>query len=411
MRQRIDRPVHRIGGQASARFRAGNAASNVSAVRSRRGAGRCERVPFTVVGDHRTDRRQHGGDDRQRHQRFDQGKPASTVRAAFAGQYPTPPVSQLTRTSNPIPGRATRDNAATRHSRRKRSRSICRRFDPHTSMQASHRTVTSLGKRRVRPVTPEPNRSRSRIDLRRHLYLPTQRRIAICFQQGRGLHRVALELCTRRGSRNRRRMMAASKPMMASTPQDLDQRETRWPACSARAAGNVGCRSTAALLTVRPERDDFVRRALARRTIDISCVPRDRWALRHREDTARSSPARCCRAVNAARPSLGVGDNARGQDNKIERAGKAFDLDFRRLGLGLAEIVQHPRPTSAMINPMIVITTRISTSVKPACRRRDRRRVLLKSERSAHSVVSSNFTHLRAFAASRQSGSRTSAPS
>src|SRR5258708_12438881 len=68
-------------------------------------------------------------------------------------------------------------------------------------------------------------------------------------------------------------MMAASKPMMASTHRISISAKPRWPECSARAAGNVGCRSTAALLTVGPERDDFVGRALARRMIDIAVSP------------------------------------------------------------------------------------------------------------------------------------------
>src|ERR1700736_3115289 len=48
-----------------------------------------------------------------------------------------------------------------------------------------------------------------------------------------------------------------------------------------------------------------------------------------------------------------------------------------------------------MISPMMVMTTRISTSVKPACRRRDRRRRVaeVRTVRPT-SVVSSNFPHL-----------------
>src|SRR5258705_6582540 len=138
-------------------------------------------------------------------------------------------------------------------------------------------------------------------------------------------------------------MMAASKPMIASTHRISISAKPRWPGCSARAAGNVGCRSTAALLTVRPERDDFVRRALARRTIDIVVSP----GIVGHYAAAEIRPVPARRVVAArqcAEAFAGVGITSEVKIIKVERAGKAFDLDFRRLGLGLAEIVQHPRP-------------------------------------------------------------------
>src|SRR5260370_29004171 len=68
-------------------------------------------------------------------------------------------------------------------------------------------------------------------------------------------------------------MVAASMPMMASTHRISISANPRSAMRSARAAGDVGCRSTAAFLTIGPKRDDFVGSALARRTIDVAVPP------------------------------------------------------------------------------------------------------------------------------------------
>src|SRR6202022_4405806 len=128
------------------------------------------------------------------------------------------------------------------------------------------------------------------------------------------------------------RMMAASIPMMASTHRISISAKPRSPMCSARAAGNVGCGSTAALLTVRPERDDFVRRALARRTIDVAVSPG--IVGHHAAPEIGPVPARrVVAARQCGKAFAGIGIMPEVKIIKIEGAGKAFDLDFRGLGL------------------------------------------------------------------------------
>src|ERR1700694_853934 len=127
-------------------------------------------------------------------------------------------------------------------------------------------------------------------------------------------------------------MMAASIPMMASTHRISISAKPRSPVRSARAAGNVGCGSTAAFLTVRPKRDDFGGRALARRTIDVAVSPG--IVGHHAAPQIRPVPAR---RVVAARQRdkafVGVGIAPKIEVIEIERAGKALDLDFSGLGL------------------------------------------------------------------------------
>src|SRR3954447_19543327 len=103
---------------------------------------------------------------------------------------------------------------------------------------------------------------------------------------------------------------------------------------SARAACDVGCRSTAAFLSVGAERDDLVRRALARRTIDIAMAPR--IVRNHAAPQIRSVPAR--RVVGARQRGetlAGVRISSEVEIIQIERARKTFDLDFCGFGLGL----------------------------------------------------------------------------
>src|ERR1700755_1416735 len=122
-------------------------------------------------------------------------------------------------------------------------------------------------------------------------------------------------------------MMAASRPMMASTHRISISAKPRSPLRSARAAGNIGCRSTAAFLSVGPERDDFVRRALARRSIDIAMAPR--IVGNHAAPQVGSVPAR--RVIGARQRGetlAGVRVSSEVEIIQIERAGKTFDLDF-----------------------------------------------------------------------------------
>src|SRR6266581_6761774 len=138
-------------------------------------------------------------------------------------------------------------------------------------------------------------------------------------------------------------MIAASMPMMASTHSISISAKPRSPRpFSARAAGNVGCCSTAAFLTVGAKGNDFVGRALARRTIDVAVAPR--IVGHHTAPQIGPVPAR---RVVAARERgeafVGVGVASEAEIIQIERAGKALDLDFAGFLLRLAQIVQYPR--------------------------------------------------------------------
>src|ERR1700754_4028900 len=69
-------------------------------------------------------------------------------------------------------------------------------------------------------------------------------------------------------------MMAASRPMIASTQRISISPKPRAPATALmRAADDIGCRSTAAFLTVRTEGRDGVWGPLARRAIQIDASP------------------------------------------------------------------------------------------------------------------------------------------
>src|ERR1700687_6210801 len=138
------------------------------------------------------------------------------------------------------------------------------------------------------------------------------------------------------------RMMAASMPMIASTHRISISAKPRSAMRSARAAGNVGCSSTAAFLTVRPKRDDFVGSVLARRTIDVAVPP----GIVGHDAAPQIRPVPAGRVVAARQRGeafIGVGITPKIEIIEIERAGKAFDLDFRGLGFGLAEIAEYPR--------------------------------------------------------------------
>src|ERR1700722_20789716 len=129
-------------------------------------------------------------------------------------------------------------------------------------------------------------------------------------------------------------MMAASRPMMASTHRISISAKPRLLTRLPRATGDVGCRSTATFLTVGPERDDFVRCMLARRAIDVAVSPG--IVRHHAAPQIRPVPAR--RIVGAGQRGqafIGSGIAAEIEVIEIEGGGKAFDLDFCGLGLGL----------------------------------------------------------------------------
>src|SRR4051794_38593874 len=136
--------------------------------------------------------------------------------------------------------------------------------------------------------------------------------------------------------------MSATLPKRERTGYGSPPSRGRHTEISARAAGNIGCRSTAAFLSVGPERDDFVRRALARRAIEIAMAPGVVWD--HAAPQVRSVPAR--RVIGARQRGetlAGIRVPPEVEIIQIERAGKTFDLDLGGLGLGLAEIAEHPR--------------------------------------------------------------------
>ena len=181
--------------------------------------------PLHRGGDHGADRGEHGGDDRQRHQRLDQGEAGYAVRAVFCGTISTPPVSQLTRTSNPIPGRASASTPP--HDMPEGKKSIDRPAFRSAQRDASiASSETSSGKRMMRAGRAGADRSRRRIDQRRHLDLPAQRRVAVRLQQRRGLHRIALELGAGGRPRDRRQDDGREQADDGEHAQDFDQRET-----------------------------------------------------------------------------------------------------------------------------------------------------------------------------------------
>src|SRR5258708_16883820 len=115
------------------------------------------------------------------------------------------------------------------------------------------------------------------------------------------------------------------------------RRKPRSAPWAAGGGGKVGWRSNAALLTVRPERGDFVGRALARRTIDIAVSPG--IVGHHAAPEIGPVPARRVVASRqCGKAFVGIGITPEIKIIKIERAGKAFDLDFCGLGLGFTEI-------------------------------------------------------------------------
>src|SRR5258708_28092232 len=136
-------------------------------------------------------------------------------------------------------------------------------------------------------------------------------------------------------------MIAASMPMMASTQMiSISAKPASPRPVSAGAGGNIGCRSTAALLTVGAKRDDFVGRVLARRAIDVAVAPG--IVGHYAAAQIRSIPARCIVAARKrGQPFTAVGIAPEVEIIEIERAGEAFDLDLRCLYLGFAEIIQH----------------------------------------------------------------------
>src|SRR5216684_4114345 len=124
------------------------------------------------------------------------------------------------------------------------------------------------------------------------------------------------------------RMIAASMPMMASTQRiSINANPLSPPPLLARAAGNVGCRSTAAFLTVGAQGNDFVGRPLARRTIDVAMTP---GIVGHQAaPQIRPVPSRRVVASRQRRKAfVGVGIAPEVEIIEIERAGEAFDLDF-----------------------------------------------------------------------------------
>src|SRR4051812_38027874 len=114
-------------------------------------------------------------------------------------------------------------------------------------------------------------------------------------------------------------------PMMASTQRISIMAKPRSPrSFSARAADNIGCCTTAAFLTVGAEGNDFVRRALARRTIDVAVAP---GIVGHHAATQIGAvPAG---GVIAARQRgkafVGIGETSEVEVIQIERAGKTLD--------------------------------------------------------------------------------------
>src|SRR4051794_22242415 len=216
------------------------------------------------------------------------------------------------------------------------------RFAQREARYAS--SETSAGNRMTRPVMPE-----------RIARFPASTWVATCTWRRNAAVRSAFRSAAvstaklssfarevARGTAGR--MIAASRPMMASTHSISISAKPAAPLsrgrramASARTAGDVAGRSTAAFLSVGAERDDVVRRALAGRAIDIAMAPR--VVRDHAAAQVRAVPALRVGRPRQRGKTLGGGRIAsKVEIVEVQRAGKALDLDPGRLRLRLAEI-------------------------------------------------------------------------
>src|SRR5258708_67383 len=111
-----------------------------------------------------------------------------------------------------------------------------------------------------------------------------------------------------------------------------------------RAEYDVGGCSAAALLSVRAIGQNLVGAVLAARAVHIRCIP---GIVRHSSALQVGTVPRCHarRLMRQGRQSLGGRRVATGVEIKeIERAGKTLKLNPGGLDLGLAEIIENPRP-------------------------------------------------------------------
>src|SRR6266571_107651 len=138
--------------------------------------------------------------------------------------------------------------------------------------------------------------------------------------------------------------MAASIAIMARTQMtSISVNPPCLPAKSARPTGNVACGPRSAFLAVRAVGDDVIGTTLSGRSIDIGVPPGvggDDAAFQIGAVPARNAAGTLhqrAKALRARRIASGI------EEEKIERAGEAFDLDFGCLGLRFGQIVEHAR--------------------------------------------------------------------
>src|SRR5512138_2069863 len=104
---------------------------------------------------------------------------------------------------------------------------------------------------------------------------------------------------------------------------------------------NVGCSPGPTLLTIRSQRHDLVRAALARRTVKIDMPPR--IARNGAGLEVGPVPDRCI-AGSLRQCGETFADGRIPADvevKQVKRAREALDLEFRRLDLGVPEVVEH----------------------------------------------------------------------
>src|SRR5277367_5320964 len=98
--------------------------------------------------------------------------------------------------------------------------------------------------------------------------------------------------------------------------------------------GNIGCNSASALLTVRAVGEDFIRRVIPRRAVQIRMVPGIVWqALALQVGPVPCRHAR--RSLHQRRKPFRRRRKAAGVEiEQVERARKTLQLNLRRLDLG-----------------------------------------------------------------------------
>src|SRR6185295_13867855 len=204
--------------------------------------------------------------------------------------------------------------------------------------------VTSFGTRTTRPVNPErmkrPGASTS---------------VTICTPRRTAALRSALSseaMSTANDSMRAREVprgsagsrIAARMAMIATTQTISSKVKPASPGrASARPTGDVRRGSSATFLSVRAIGEKIIGAVLSRRAVDIGSAPgigRNNGAFQVRSVPGRDGAGTLHQrreALGGVRVSPGV------EEEQIERAAEALDLDFRRFGFRFGQVVEHTR--------------------------------------------------------------------